>query len=428
MPDSPAKAPGSSPETPPSSTGTPPRARRALAPFRHGVFTAIWLGTLFSSLGVWIQSVAAAWLMILITTSPDLVAMVQSAASLPVFLFSLVGGVLADVIDRRLAQVIGQLIVMGAALALALCDGLGWVTPWLLLAMTFTLGIGSAIRQPAFQASVGDLVPSEDVPAAVALNSVNFNIARALGPGIGGLIVAAAGAQAAFLVNAGCNLITIVVLLAWRGSIVSAPRRPESVIGALTAGLRQVAMLAPLRRVMIRVSVFCLFAAALWALLPLVAKDDLHGDSSTYGTMLGCLGFGAVVGAGLLPPLRRRLSDEAVINLGAWLFALATVALATLHFMLVLTPLLVLGGVAWMIVMSSFSITIQLGAPGWVKARVLAIYFMAMFGSLALGSWLWGWIAALRDVHQSLILAGALLTASPLLGRRFRMPDIPREP
>ena len=423
MPDSTTEPPESIPEP----KIAPPQARRALAPFRHGVFTAIWLGTLFSSLGVWIQSVAAAWLMILITTSPDLVAMVQSAASLPVFLFSLVGGVLADVIDRRLAQVIGQLVVMGAALALAVCDGLGWITPWLLLAMTFMLGIGSAIRQPAFQASVSDLVTREDVPAAVALNSVNFNIARAIGPGIGGLIVAAAGAQAAFLVNAGCNLVTIAVLLAWRGAISSTPRRPESVLGALTAGLRQVATISALRRVMIRVFAFCLFASALWALMPLVAKDDLGGDSSTYGLMLGCLGFGAVVGAGLLPSLRRHLSDEAVINLGAVLFALATVALATLHVMLVLVPLLVVGGVAWMIVMSSFSITIQLGAPSWVKARVLAIYFMAMFGSLALGSWLWGWVAASRDVHQSLILAGALLIASLALGRRFRMPDNPRE-
>ncbi len=161
-----------------------------------------------------------------------------------------------------------------------------------------------------------------------------------------------------------CNLVTIVMLLAWRGSIVSAPRRRESVVGALTAGLRQVASSAPLRRVMVRVAVFCLFASALWALMPLVAKDDLIGDSSTYGLLLGCLGFGAVVGAGLLPSLRQRLSDELVVDLGSILFALATTALAIVHVMALLVPLLIVGGVAWMIVMSSFSITIQLSAPG----------------------------------------------------------------
>ena len=158
----------------------PAQARRALAPFRHGVFVAIWVGTLASNMGVWVQSVGAAWLMTLITTSPDWVAAVQSAASLPVFLFALVGGVLADRIDRRIAQVIGQAIVMAAALALAVTDLLWTITPLWLLFMTFLLGVGSAIRQPAFQASVGDLVPREEVPAAVALTGVNFNIARAL--------------------------------------------------------------------------------------------------------------------------------------------------------------------------------------------------------------------------------------------------------
>ena len=405
----------------------PPRLRQALAPFRHRLYTAIWLGTLVSSLGVWIQSVAAAWAMTMIAGSPDLVASVQSAASLPVFLFSLVGGVLADVIDRRLAQVIGQGVVMAAALALALCDGLGWLTPWLLLTMTFLLGIGSAIRQPAFQASVTDLVPREIVPAAVALNGINFNIARAIGPGIGGVIVALASAQAAFLVNAVCNLITIAVLLSWRGRIKSEARRRESVLGALTAGLREVASQRALRRAMIRVFAFCLFASALWALLPLVVKHDLAGDSATYGLTLGCLGCGAVLGGGLLPRLRHALSVEALVDLGAVLFALATAALALLHTLALLVPLLVVGGVAWLIVMSSFSITIQLTAPGWVKARVLAIYFTAMFGSLALGSWLFGWLAAVTDVRAALLLAAFLLAGTIALRLRWPMPNDPTE-
>jgi MFS family permease len=410
-----------SPATPPEvERHTPPR--RALAPFRHGVFTAIWLGTLISNLGVWVQQVGAAWLMTLIAASPDWVAAVQSASSLPILLFALVGGVLADRIDRRLAQVIGQAIVMAAALALAVTDLLWEISPLLLLAMTFLLGVGSAIRQPAFQASVGDLVPREEVPAAVALTGVNFNIARALGPGIGGLIVAAAGPPVAFLVNAACNLVTIVVLLMWRGQIAPPVRRAESVLGVLTAGALEVAKTPALRRVMLRVSAFCLFASALWALLPVVTKDDLGGSSSTYGVLLGCLGLGAVLGAGVLARLRRRFSDEVVIELGSLLFALATVALATLHVLALLVPLLMLGGVAWLISMSTFSTTVQLGAPAWVRARVVAIFFMAMFGNLAFGSWLWGWVAAHGGVHLSLLLAGALLAVSLALRWRFPMP------
>jgi MFS family permease len=400
----------------------PAQARRALAPFRHGVFVAIWVGTLASNMGVWVQSVGAAWLMTLITTSPDWVAAVQSAASLPVFLFALVGGVLADRIDRRIAQVIGQAIVMAAALALAVTDLLWTITPLWLLFMTFLLGVGSAIRQPAFQASVGDLVPREEVPAAVALTGVNFNIARALGPGIGGVIVAAAGPAVAFVVNAACNLVTIVVLLMWRGSIESPPRRAESILGILSAGAIEVARTAGLRRVMVRVSAFCLFASALWALLPVVTKSDLGGTSATYGVLLGVLGAGAVVGAAVLAQLRRRVSDEVVVELGCLLFALATAALATVHHIGWLVPLLGCGGVAWLITMSSFSTTVQLAAPGWVKARVVAIFFMAMFGNLALGSWLWGWLAAQWTVHGALTLAAALLVASLALRWPFRMP------
>jgi predicted MFS family arabinose efflux permease len=216
--------------------------------------------------------------------------------------------------------------------------------------------------------------------------------------------------------------VTIGVLLAWRGKITSPPRERESVLGALTAGLRQVASRPPLRRTMMRVAAFSLFASALWALLPVVTKEDLGGDSFTYGLLLGCLGGGAVLGAGFLGRLRRSASDEFVVALGSVLFAIATIALATAHAMPVLVPLLVLGGVAWLIVMSTFSITVQLGAPGWVKARVIAIYFTVMFGSLALGSWFWGWLAAVRHTHDSLLVAGALMIASLLLRWRFRMP------
>ena len=399
------------------------RAPTALSPFRFGMFRAVWVGTLSANFGQWVQSVGAAWLMTLIAPSPDMVALVQAASSLPTLAFALIGGVLADLLDRRKVFIAGQSVMLLAAAMLAICGQLGLLTPWLLLFLTFVLGSGAALRLAAYQALVGDLVPREEIPGAVALNSVGFNIARSTGPALGGSIVAAAGAQAAFLFNALSNLPIIVVLLLWRGRRSSRQLPRESVFDAVVAGIRYAAQERTTKIVLLRALVFGTLGIASWALLPLIAKNDLGGGPVTYGVLLGCLGAGAIAGATIMARLRSAIGTETMVSAATAVFGLVTLALSFLHVLPLLIPVLVIGGIAWLLVMSSFNITMQMSAPGWVKGRAIAIYFTALFGGMAFGSWLWGRIAADYSVYLALILAGGLLVLSAVLGRWFSLPE-----
>lgn len=399
-----------------------PRLPASLSPFRYPMFRAIWLATLMSNMGVWIQSVGAAWLMTSITDSAPMVALVQSATALPVLLFSLFGGALADLWDRRLVFMTGQIIVLSGATLIAVLEGAGAVTPWLLLALVFILDTGSALRQPAYQATVGDLVPRSELPMAVALNSIGFNIARSVGPAIGGLVVAGFGVQASFILNAVSNVFIIGVLLMWR------PKRPvdelprEHLLPAMVSGLRYVGGSPTVLTVMLRCFVFTGLAGAVWALLPLVARQDLGGGPSTYGILLTSLGVGAIIGALNIGTLRRRTSGQVMVALGTTCFAVATLVAGLMQSLYAVVPALVLGGAAWMTTLSSFNVMVQLSAANWVKARVLSIYQMSLFGGLALGSWGWGHAAEALGTGQALAIAGAGLLASLVLGFRFRLP------
>jgi MFS family permease len=399
------------------------RTPTALSPFRFGMFRAVWIGTLSANFGQWVQSVGAAWLMTLIAPSPDMVALVQAASSLPTLAFALIGGVLADLLDRRKVFIAGQSVMLLAAAALAICGQLGLLTPWLLLFLTFVLGSGAALRLAAYQALVGDLVPREEIPGAVALNSVGFNIARSTGPALGGSIVAAAGAQAAFLFNTLSNVAIIVVLLFWRGRRSSRQLPRERVFDAVVAGIRYAAQERTTKIVLLRALVFGTLGIASWALLPLIAKNDLGGGPVTYGVLLGCLGAGAIAGATIMARLRRAIGTETMVSAATAVFGLVTLALSFLHVLPLLIPVLVIGGIAWLLVMSSFNITMQMSAPGWVKGRAIAIYFTALFGGMAFGSWLWGRIAADYSVYLALILAGGMLVLSAVLGRWFSLPE-----
>jgi MFS family permease len=279
-----------------------------LAPLRNHLYRRLWIATLLSNFGVWIQSVAAAWLMTSIAPTVDFVAWVQAATSLPPLLFTLVGGVLADRLDQRLVFLVAQTIVLAVALSLSLLDHLGLMTPWLLLALTFALDSGSALRYPAYQTTIGELVPREEIPSALVLSSIGWNIARAMGPGIGGFIIALFGVPAAFAVNALCNVYIIAVLHGWRRrrSIVKAPPT-GSILAEILAGFAHVHATAPIRAAMLRCFVFTFFSASLWALLPLVAKHLAGGGPSSYGLMLGALGMGALGGAAVIGWMRRRL-------------------------------------------------------------------------------------------------------------------------
>lgn len=405
-----------------AGAGAPGRWPRALTPLRYPMYRAIWSATLVSNLGVWIQSVGAAWLMTSIAPSADMVALVQSATALPVLLFSLVGGTLADLWDRRLVFLTGQSIVLSGAVLLAVAQEGGVLGPWLLLALTFVLDSGTALRQPAYQSTVGELVPRSELVAAISLNSIAFNIARSVGPALGGLVVATLGPQASFILNAVSNLFIIGVLLRWRRPRPVRELPPERFLPAIRTGLRYVGGSPAILAVIARCVMFTGCAGSVWALLPLVARHGLGGGPSVYGLLLGCLGVGAVIGAVLIGPLRRRISGEILVASGTAAFAVPCLALAAVPSLWVAVPSLVVGGAAWMTTLSSFNVMVQVSAAHWVKARALAIYFMGLFGGLALGSWVWGHVAEAFGSGSALAAAGCGLLLSLSLVRVLRLP------
>jgi MFS family permease len=415
------------------SQAPPPQARPAqpleasstLAPLRHPLFRAVWLSNLVSNFGTWMQSVGAAWLMTAIAPSPDMVALVQASSSLPILLFSLVAGALADLHDRRRLLILAQSWMLAAAVLLALVTWLGWMTPWLLLALTFALGVGSALNGPAWQASVSEFVPRPELAAAITLNSIGFNIARSAGPALGGIVVAAAGAESAFLLNAASYVGLIVVLARWhRPADATRQERPrqerqrEPLGRAMLNGMRYAAETPPVRALLVRALAFGVGAGAIWALLPLVAKHDLGGGPFTYGVLLGALGVGAVAGAFAIGRLRARLSAEAMTSAGTLAFALATLALGAAGAVVPVALLaLLVAGAAWLGTLSSFNVAVQTTAPAWIKGRALAVYQMTAFGGLAFGSWLWGALATATSVSAALLAAGTLMVLSLALRR-----------
>src|SRR4029453_5238906 len=302
-----------------------PRAPSALSPFSYPVFRSIWIASLLSNFGSLIQSVGASWMMLSIAASPDMVALVQASTALPIMLLSLVAGAMADNMDRRRVMVFAQIFMLVVSVVLALCAWTGLVGPWTLLVFTFAIGCGAAFFAPAWQASVGDMVPRPEVPGAVALNSMGFNIARSVGPAIGGAIVAAAGAAAAFGVNAASYIALLIVLARWQRPPRTAALPSETLGIAMAAGIRYVAMSPPIRTVLLRAAVFGFGASSILALLPLVAKHLVAGGPLTYGLLLGAFGVGAVTGALGAARLRERLSTEAIAPWAGCIIALAAV-------------------------------------------------------------------------------------------------------
>lgn len=388
----------------------------SVSPLRVPIFRNVWLASLLSNFGSLIQSVGAAWLMLEMTQRADMVALVQTSVALPVVLFSLIGGAIADGLDRRRVMLAAQAFMLLVSVALAVCAWQGLLTPWLLLAFTFLIGCGGSFNAPAWQASVQDMVARQQLPAAVALNSMGFNLARSTGPAIGGAIVAMAGAAAAFAVNAITYLGLIGVL--WRWQPAREPRLlpRERLASAMAAGLRYVMLSPAIRIVLLRSMIFGLGAGAIVALLPLVAARLINGGALVYGLLLGAFGLGAVIAALASTRLRARLTIEAIVrgaSIGCGLALAATAASSSF----VVTALALLGaGVGWVLALSTFNVTVQLSAPRWVVARVLALYQMAAFGGLAGGSWLWGWVARVHGLDSALLAAAAALLVSAAVG------------
>ncbi len=384
----------------------------------------VWLASLASNLGGLIQSVGAAWLMTSIGASADLVALVQASMTLPIMLFSLMAGAIADNFDRRRLMIIAQLFLLAVSVALTLCAYLGLVTPWLLLTFTFLVGCGIAFNGPAWQSLVGEMVPRDDLPAAIALNSMGFNIARSVGPALGGLIVAAAGAFAAFAINAVSYFGLILVLVRWRPAGTPRVLPPESLGTAMAAGIRYVAMSPNLGVVLLRGAVFGLAAVAVQALMPLIARDLIRGGPLTFGLLLGAFGVGAVGGALLSARLRQAMSLEALVRIAFVGFAICAAVSGVSNIAAVSLAAMAIGGASWVLALSSFNATVQLSSPRWVVGRALALYQMATFGGMAFGSWIWGVAAENLGTTNALLISAIVLLAGALLGLQFALPEM----
>lgn len=372
------------------------------------MYLALWLATLVSNFGSFGQVVAAAWLMTSMAPSPHIVALVQTAAALPVVLLALPSGAIADMYDRRKVMLFAQSLMLAASAGLLILTAFHLIAPWSLLALIFMIGSGTALNAPAWQASVGAQVPHEELPNAIALNSLGFNLARSLGPALGGLLLEAAGAAAAFALNVCTYGGLIIVLGLWRPK-TQQRAAPGSLLVAIAQGWRHVRASPILLGVLVQVATFGLSASAIWALLPLVARQSFSGGPGAYGLLLSGLGVGAVIGALGSTPLRRRMSRNGLIRAAQCAYAAGAVALALSPLLAIAFAALVMIGAAWVVTLSSLNIVVQTTAPGWVLGRAISLFHMAAFSGLAAGSWLWGLAASHWSISAALIASAAAM-------------------
>lgn len=409
--------------TPSTDPTTVPARTGALAPLGYRDFRLLWSATLVSNFGGLVQAVGAAWLMTQLTDSATLIALVQASNTLPIMLLAIGAGALADIFDRK-TLLMGALIFMAAvSLALAAVAWTGGLTPWLLLGFTFLLGAGQAVYNPPWQASMGDLVDRKDLPAAVSLNSVGFNLMRSVGPAAGGLIVATLGASAAFAVNAISYLPLLGAMSQWKPKLAPRVTTPEPFMAAMGAGLRYVALSPNLLRVMSRGALFGFAAIAVLALLPLVAKSHPEGGSLLFGGLLGCYGVGAIGGALLNPRIRARLNNENVVRMAFAGFAVSALVLGQTQSVWLHAAAMLPAGASWVLALSLFNVTVQLSTPRWVVARALALYQMATFGGMAAGAWIWGMVAGTQGLDAALTAAGGVLLLGAAIGFWLRAPE-----
>ncbi len=366
----------------------------ALAPLRQPLFRALWIAAFASNIGTWIQDVGAAWLMTSLSASPVMVALVRTASAFPMFLFALPAGALADVLDRRRLLLFTQALMLAAAAMLALLTFAGLTTPVTLLLLTFALGLGTALNAPAWQAMVAELVPRAQLAPAVSLNSVSINLARSVGPAIGGLLIAAVGPGATFAFNALSFCGVIYVLYRWRRQPVETVLPAERVYGAMRAGIRYVRHAPAVLAVLARSIAFTVFASALLALLPTLARFELGRGPAGYGVLLGFFGAGAVLSVTLLTRARATLSAERIVTVAVLSFAAALFVLAWTPLPALVDFAVFVAGGAWLALLSTFNSSIQAVVPSWVRGRALAISILVFFGSMALGAAVWGYVAA----------------------------------
>ncbi|RSK43923.1 MFS transporter [Hymenobacter rigui] len=405
----------------PPTTSTSP-----FTPLKIPFFRMLWIASFVSNIGTWMQNVGAVGLMTELTASPVLVALLQTASALPVFLLSLPAGALADLVDRRRMLLATQTWMAAVALLLAAVTLLGLNNPWLLLTLTFLLGLGGALNNPVWQTVTPELVPRQELPQAIALNSVSFNLARAFGPALGGLVIGYFSAGAAFLLNGLSFLATIYMVYSWkREPQATSTLATERVIAAIRGGVRYARFAPAVQHILVRGVSFTFGASALFALMPAVVARRLQLPTSFYSMLLSCMGLGAVIAAVTLPRLNRRLSIDWRVTLATAAFAGGLLGLGYADNRWLLYGLLTLVGMAWMLVLNSFSVGVQTVVPRWVQARTISLYLLTIQGGMALGSVVWGTVAERLGVTVALSGAAGWLGLTTLLVLKFSLRTSP---
>lgn len=412
---------------------TPSTASKAsgFEPLSRPLYRNLWISSTVSNLGGWMQDTAGTWLMTVLTPSALLIALMQTAASLPVVILGLMAGATADIFDRRRLLLFWQSWMLIAVALMSVLTFLSVISPWVLLTLTFLLNIGAAMNSPAWQAIVPEVVPRTQLPDAVSLNSAGFNLAKAVGPALGGLAVAAfvhadTGAASVFLLNSLSFVGVIIVLYRWRRKPLFKSALPtERLFGSMRSGMRYIRYAPALQAALTRALIFTMFVSAVWALLAVVARNDLHGGvlggALGYGILNGCMGAGAVIGATSLPRVRRHLSADSIISCSTATFIVTLLVLGLVRIPWIIMPALIAGGFAWTSAMSTLNLAVQLSVPAWVQARALGAYQMTFAGGMALGSVIWGWIAEHVSTPVSLVAASIGLGVTLPLALRFHI-------
>lgn len=419
MPDQPPPPPPPPPgAAPPAPSAAPAPDLSPFAPLKRPMFRMLWGVWLVANVCMWMNDVAAAWLMTSLTITPVWVALVQTASTLPVFLLGLPSGAWADILDRRRFFIATQFWVAAVAVILCLTILFGTLTPGLLLALTFANGIGLAMRWPVFAAIVPELVPRAELPSALALNGVAMNASRIVGPLAAGALIASAGSAYVFVLNAVLSVVSGFVIMRWRREHVPSPLGRERLVSAMRVGLQFVGQSARLRAVLWRIALFFFHSTALLALLPLVARGLEGGGAGTFTLLLACMGAGAITTALFLPRLRAMMPRETLVLRGTALQAVATATVAFAPNVYVAVPAMFLAGMSWIATANTLSVSAQLALPDWVRARGMSMYQMAIMGASAAGAALWGQVATWGSVQISLAVAAVTGLVSMVVAQR----------
>ncbi len=391
-------------------------------PLRVTVFRNLLVADVISDAGSFMQNVGAAWLMVSFHAGPIYVALTQTAASLPYFLLALPAGSAGDIVDRRKLVLFTESWMMGVAFALTILTVTGVMSPWILLVLTFALSAGDAFEAPAWRAILPELVPKEDLAAASALNGIEFNLARAVGPALAGAIISLAGVATAFAANFVSFFGVILVVARWKRPVRKRSAPPESFSGATVAAIRYVQHSPAILTVLLRTGVVMFFTSALFALLPTVSRS-VNQHATGYGLLLGCFGVGAIIGAFVMQSAREMWAMESIVSTGVVSLGLVILAMSRLHRLSALAPVMLVGGAAWVIFISLISALVQNLAPDWVRARVLAIFILVYQGSYALGTAAWGAVAQHSGVGTALVYAGMGTILTAAIALFARLPD-----